>query len=315
MKVLRKITIFSTLLIATLACQEKDIAPEKKEFIDESIYTNGGIAANVVYGSSTTQGGVTEDLLMDIFIPEGNNNSSRPLIILAHGGGFHVGEKESMTDLAEFLVKYDFVVASLKYRLVDVEPSPLVMKKAVIDAVHDMRAAIRFFRKDLSEANLCKIDEDNIFVGGYSAGAFMGLHTAYLNSEKEILELGGQTLLDYINSNGGIDGNSGNSGYSSSVKGCISLAGALAKASFINADEAILYSFHGTDDDIVPYTSGDSDGSGVITEGPAIYHPVADEVGITNHLYTVQNGGHDCFWSTEGSYEDLLQFISTHLEN
>ena len=317
MRSLKKMTWLAMFLILTAACKKED-APTNPTTDDgryqNLVFNNVDNQSNVVYGNSTTQGGVNEDLLMDIYTPQGDVATNRPLIILAHGGGFFVGEKESMSDLATFFARSGYVAVSLKYRLVDVEPSPAIMKKGVIDAVHDMRAAIRFFRKDLATNNNYKIDDNNIFVGGYSAGGFMGLHTAYLNSMAEINEIGGEELSNYVTASGGLEGNSGNAGYSSSVKGAISLAGALVYANLINAGEPVLYSFHGTSDSVVPYTSGDADGSGVITEGPSLYHPVAEALGIKNRLYSVDGGEHDVFWSTEGAYEDLRQFIYSNLD-
>lgn len=315
MKFSIKLLVFAAILSLTYSCK-KEVDPNNNSgggSYNSQAFDNVNVESNVVYGSSTTQGGVTENLIMDVYTPQGDNSSNRPLVILAHGGGFQGGDKEAMTDLATFFAKSGYVAVSLKYRIVDIPTTPFVMKKAVIDATHDMRAAVRFFRKDAQTTNNYRINPANIFAGGYSAGAFMGLHTAYMNSESEVMEIGGQALLDYVNSNGGLEGNSGNAGYSSSITGSISLAGALAKASFINAGEPVLYSMHGTADQVVPYMTGDSDGSGVITEGPGVYHPIADAHGITNRLYTVQNGEHDCFWSTSGSYEDLRAFIAANL--
>jgi len=271
------------------------------------------LEANVIYGSATTQGGVTEDLVMDIYSPRNNNSTERPLLILAHGGGFLGGDKISMSDLATYFASSGYVVASLKYRLVDVEETPDVMRRGVIDAMHDMRASIRFFRKDLSSSNVYRIDDENIFAGGYSAGAFMGLHAAYVGTEIEIQEIGGQNLLSYVNANGGLEGNSGNPGYSSRFRGVISLSGALSHANLIDSGEPILFSFHGTADSIVPYLNGESDGSGVATDGPGIYHPVAEAAAITNLLITIQNGEHDVFWTSKGAYKNLHDFINANL--
>lgn len=317
MKTIPKLALISFLLVGAVACKKEENQGNNQQTgntrYNSEVFTNVDVASDVVYGSSTTQGGVTENLVMDIYTPSGDVEANRPLIILAHGGGFQGGDKSSMADLATFFAKSGYVAVSLKYRIVDIQPTPDVMKRAVIDAVQDMRAAVRFFRKDLATTNTYRINPNNIFVGGYSAGAFMGLHTAYLNSDAELVEMGGQALLDYTNASGGHEGNSGNPGHSSAVRGAISIAGALGKASFINAGEPILYSIHGTADQVVPYYSGDSDGSGVITEGPGIYHPVADAAGITNKLYTHQNGTHDVLWQVSNSYQDIRGFVFTNL--
>ena len=301
------------LLLLTVACEKEEILSSESPPDNTELFTNIDFFGDVIYGSSTTQSGITEDLLMDIYTPSGDNSNERPLIILAHGGGFLGGEKESMLELATYLGRRGFVVASLKYRLVDVEETPDVMIRGVIDAMLDMRASVRFFRKDLATNNTFRIDPDNIFVGGYSAGAFMSLHTAYVNSMNEIREIGGQSLVDYVTNAGGLEGNSGNSGYSSSVAGALSLSGALAKADLIDAGEPILFSYHGTADSVVPYLTGESDGSGVTTDGPGVYHTEADRVGIVNQLITIQGGEHDAFWTTNGSEEELVSFIKENL--
>lgn len=308
---MKRYIILTALLFTT--CEKEEILSPEPTPDNAELFTEIDFFGNVVYGSSTTQSGITEDLLMDIYTPQGDISQSRPLIILAHGGGFLGGDKESMMQLSSYLSRRGFVVASLKYRLVDVEETPDAMKRGVIDAMFDMRAAVRYFRKDLANSNTYRIDTNNIFIGGYSAGAFMGLHTAYVNSLDEIIEIGGQSLLDYVNSSGGLEGNSGNDGYSSNIRAAISLSGALAKADLIDAGEPILFSFHGTADSVVPYLTGESDGSGVTTDGPGVYHSVADEVGIINQLITIQNGDHGVFWETNGSEDALIRFITENL--
>ncbi|NQY07598.1 MAG: hypothetical protein HRT68_15730, partial [Flavobacteriaceae bacterium] len=169
-----------------------------------------------------------------------------------------------------------------------------------------------FFKKDAATTNLYRINTSTVFVGGYSAGAFMGLHYGYINNDNEILDIGGNDLLNHVNSNGGLNGNSGNSGFNNNIKGVINIAGALLKANHVNANEPILYSIHGTDDNVVPYLIGDSDNTGVITEGSGLIHPVADSVGIVNFLHTVQGGGHDALGECDCQAE-LRNFIFQNL--
>lgn len=277
------------------------------------VFSNLTVTENIIYGNNTTQGGVSQDLVMDLYEPEGDVDNNRNLVILAHGGGFVGGDKASFEDLARYLAQSGYVVASINYRLLDEVLTQASIKQAVIEAVFDMKAAVRFFKHDAATANLYKINPSTIFIGGYSAGAFMGLHYAYVTSDNEIIDIGGTTLLNYVNANGGIDGNSGNAGYNTSVKGVLNIAGALLKASHVDANEPVLYSVHGTDDTVVPYLSGNADNTGVITEGSGLIHPVAESVGIGNTLKTIQNGDHGAFSSCNSCPAELRNFIFQYL--
>ena len=115
------------------------------------------------------------------------------------------------------------------------------LPQAIIEAVFDAKAAVRFFKKDAAQNNVYRVDTNNVFVGGYSAGAFTALHYAYLSEENEVASLGFEGLLDYIQAHGGMEGDSGNQGYSSSVKGVINIAGGLLKTYLIDPSEPILF--------------------------------------------------------------------------
>ena len=59
------------------------------------------------------------NLAMDIYTPDGDNYTNRPLIIFAHGGAFIGGTKTNTTmiDLCETFAKRGYVTASISYRL------------------------------------------------------------------------------------------------------------------------------------------------------------------------------------------------------
>ncbi|MEM7038382.1 MAG: alpha/beta hydrolase, partial [Bacteroidota bacterium] len=246
---------------------------------------------------------------LDVYTPEGDSEGTRPLVILAHGGGFTGGDRLGMESLADYLARSGYVVASISYRLIDVEPTPEIMLQGVWDAVLDMKAAVRFFRADASNGNGYGIDANKIFVGGYSAGAFMALHLAYMNAEAEFEAAGGTNFVQYVADNGGIEGNSGSPGVSSEVRGVINLAGALKFADFVDAGEAPLVSAHGTADDVVPIGEGDADNSGVITQGSGLIHPVATQVGVENELISVEDGGHDVLGECDECPSQIRSFI------
>lgn len=317
MKYSRIVLLFGLFSLLLVSCKKEEI-----EIPDEGmgtirynslIATDAQITHNVHYGRSTTQGGVQQDLQMDIYQPKGDTETSRPLIILAHGGGFFRGDKTDMSELATYMARSGYVVASISYRLIDVEPNESVMLKSVMDAVFDMKAAVRFLREDAGNANTYGIDASKVFVGGYSAGAFTGLHYAYISSEAEVSSIGGSALVNYVNDNGGLEGSSGNPGISSTVTGVINIAGALKTTTLINAGEPILFSVHGTNDEVVPYLEGISDNSGVTTQGSGLIHPVLKQLGISNQLRTISGGDHGAFYECNDCQSELRAFIFSHL--
>ncbi len=173
------LSLFTLLLLG--ACQKSDMnEPGELNFDEpmgsirykERVFQDAAATKEVVYGNSVTQGGVQQDLLMNIYEPANDAVNNRPLIILAHGGGFAEGAKEDFDQLAEWFAKAGYVAATISYRLMDGNDPNL--KIAVVDAMHDMKAAVRFFTQN----NTYRIDANNIFIGGFSAGAVTALHYA-----------------------------------------------------------------------------------------------------------------------------------------
>ena len=128
---------------------------------------------------------------MDIYTPVGDTVTNRPLILYMHGGSFYGGSK-SMTDCIDFcetMAKKGYVTASLNYRLANIFSflsSNETQYETVLKAVSDVKSAIRFFRKDFDFGNNYGIDPATIFVGGYSAGAVIAIHLAYIDSINDL---------------------------------------------------------------------------------------------------------------------------------
>ncbi len=303
-----------TAMLLLLACSDEynNMEPVGSQRYIETVFTSMQVEQDVSYGQASTQGGVVQDLKMDIYQPEGDTLGARPLVILVHGGGFTGGNKDQFIELSRLLALSGYVSASISYRLIDTERTETSLRQGILEAVHDARASIRFFKKDAAQNNVYRIDTNAIFLGGFSAGGFTALHAAYVNNVSDIESLGGSALVDYAQNNGGIEGNSGNPGFSSSFKGVINIAGALVSTDFISAQDPILISFHGTDDGIVPYLEGEADGSGVITRGSGLIHPVLAQLGIINQLYPIEGGDHGAFFSCETCETDLRRFLQAN---
>ena len=215
--------------------------------------------SNVQYGVNLKANNQSQNLMMDVYQPVGDVATMRPLIIIAHGGSF-VGGSKTGTDvvpLCKDWARLGYVTASIEYRLGMTNfpfpgPDSADAAAAVMRATHDGRAAVRYFRKNARiGGNTYNIDTNNIYFAGVSAGGFIALHVAYLDQTSELLP-----YIDTVSQpglGGGIQGNSGNPGYSSDVKAIINLCGALADTNMINTGDIPLLSFHGSLDGTVPY--------------------------------------------------------------
>lgn len=220
------------------------------------------VTSNVSYGSNIKSNGGTQDLLLDVYEPNGDTATRRPLVIVAHGGSFVGGSKtgSDVVPICKDLAKLGYVAASIEYRLGMTNfpipgPDSSDATEAVMRGVHDGRAAVRYFRKlaATNSSNVFKIDTNNIFFAGVSAGGFIALQMAYLDEVSEIpsyIDMVGQPGLT-----GGIEGTSGNPGFSSEVKAIINMCGALGDTAWMKVGDEPVINFHGTNDGTVPYGS------------------------------------------------------------
>lgn len=270
--------------------------------------------ASVTYGANTTYTGQNQTLLLDIYEPTGDIAAERPLVVLAHGGSF-IGGTRNDGDIVNFcndLAKHGYVAVSIEYRLglnftsVD----SIEMTKAVLRAVHDMRAAVRFMKK---EAATYRIDTSNVYVGGSSAGALTALHHAYLDRLSKCPPY----MLTIVNNLGGIEGNSGNPGYSSKAKGVVNIAGCLSEKEFILPDDEPLVSIHGTNDGTVPYGTDVIKVSGLfpikVVDGSGSIHPYALSQGIESTLKPFNGQDHVPHVSSQVYYDTTFWYMRDFL--
>lgn len=246
-----------------------------------------------VYNWSLTNSGLD----MDVYYPTDDTATNRPLIIFAHGGVYVAGNKNNpaMISLCNAFAKRGYVTASIQYRLTSALSlssgnASDVFSQTVLNSVSDMKAAIRYFRKDIVENNnTFGINSNLIFVGGYSAGAITATHLSVIDEDQVPAEF--QSFFDNA---GGIDGNSGNAGYSSEVSGVVSLAGAINTLDFIDVDDAPIVSLHASDDNTVNYECANALNNSALPFlcGSGEIHDKLDDLGMLNDLYTFSSGGH-----------------------
>jgi len=257
------------------------------------VFTNFTATSDVVFGQNNAWNGTSTILKLDFYEPTGDTETARPLIIWVHGGSFIGGSK---TDIdvktwSQRFAKKGYACASIDYRLGFFPFDSANAVKAVVRATQDLRAAIRFFYKDRQNSDTYKIDTNRIYIGGSSAGAITALHVGYLDKECEI--------QDYLNAStiaslGGLEGVSGNPGYSTDVKAVINGCGALARYSWLEAGDIPLCSIHGTNDGTVKYNRGIvNPGTPLMyLDGSRMIHKRACAVDLDHQFYTFSGAPH-----------------------
>ena len=240
-------------------------------------------------------------LNMDIYEPTGDTAALRPLIIFAHGGGYVQGDKEDMSYFCGQFTKKGYVTASIDYRLLPIDKLYEVgnLKHEIVIAMSDFKAAIRFFRQSAASGNPYKIDPNNIFIGGGSAGAITALHIGLLDDNDVMPD----DFAKFVADEGGLEGNTGsaeNRKFSSKVKGVINYSGSILEDKWIDKTDAPIFSYHGTADDVVPIGYGLT-GKSFNMYGSESIKAKADAVGLVNILVKAPGGGHTDIY-TDQSY-------------
>lgn len=189
------------------------------------------------------------NLKMDIYQPKGDTLQQRPLILFIHGGAFYMGSKQCDTaqELAKTFAKEGYVVACIDYRL-GFKLNGEEIDRSGYRAIQDAHAALRFLAHNASKY---RIDPDQIYVSGTSAGAIASLNVAFMTNDERPestfesrkrsdlgnIETSGNTLTDRF-----------------TIKSVANMWGAVTAPEIIDPNEKkSVISIHGTADDIVPY--------------------------------------------------------------
>jgi acetyl esterase/lipase len=220
----------------------------------DAIFANVTVTSNVTYGSAVNNSAQTVTLLLDVYEPTGDTITARPAIVWVHGGSFAVGDKTSaeLVDEANVFAKKGYFNVSINYRL---EPpgcaaaSPTVQCViAINEAWQDAQTAVRFLR---TNAATYGIDPTRIAIGGSSAGAITALNVGFTSAEDP----------------------------TASVAAAVSLSGGRLIGT-PNTGDAPSMLFHGTADNIVPYSWATSTVS------------AATAAGLDSFLTTFPGAGH-----------------------
>ena len=207
--------------------------------------------ASYTYGENYTYNNILQTLRLDLYLPHGDTFKQRPCVIFCFGGAFIQGDKKS-TELVYFsrlLSQKGFVCASIDYRLDNsANMSANGESGAIIRAVQDAKAAIRFLKSKSTELG---IDTTNFFIGGTSAGGVTAITLGY--SQYSDFPSYIQSKIDSL---GGWEGHSNILTNTSTVKGLFNFSGAILDTIHIGAGDLPIYLNHATQDATVPFYSG-----------------------------------------------------------
>jgi acetyl esterase/lipase len=103
-----------------------------------------------------------EPLSGDLYRPAASRPGPYPVVLIIHGGAFHVGSRSAFAHWGRLLAREGFAAFSIDYTLATAD------RPSFPDAVNDARAAIRHLREN---AGSLDVDGARLAVMGCSAGA------------------------------------------------------------------------------------------------------------------------------------------------
>ena len=313
---MKKLYILASAIIGLASIQQASAQCNGRYQTD--IYSVADTTFDIQYGSNTDLSNNNVNLMMDIYEPQGDTASMRPLVIFAHGGSFIGGDKTSadITYMATELAKKGYVCASITYRLA---PNAFFLIseentiKVVFSAIQDGKAAIRYFRKDAATTNTYKIDPDQIFIGGTSAGGILGINLTYMDDVNKL----STQWATWASEIGGLEGTSGNPGYCSRSNGTFGFAGAIADTSWIDATDVPWYGSHAQNDQTVKYGLGKplNGTNPVDLYGSSLMTVRLNNLGIYNHFDSYTGGDHPPFANSTSILQDNKDSLAMFLYN
>ncbi|MBL7808081.1 MAG: alpha/beta hydrolase, partial [Saprospiraceae bacterium] len=160
------------------------------------------VEKDLVYGAMPNYAGISTTLLLDLYKPVGDNNPSRPLLVLVHGGSWLGGCKEGFANMAAEMAQRGYVVAAVNYRLgwhksggpianpfTDAQAGATLyaadsseLIRALYRGQQDVKGAIRWLKARADFDSTCT---ERVLVGGESAGGFVSMAVGFLDRAEE----------------------------------------------------------------------------------------------------------------------------------
>lgn len=296
---MQKIFIFFSILLA-VSTQAQNACSSSRYYTE--VFTNTNTISGIEFGQSDPYGLInSQTLRLDITEPVGDTLEKRPLVLHQFGGGFLIGWRTEpvIPLMGRMYARRGFVFATIDYRLGFNPLDGQSAERAVYRAAQDLRASLRFL---IDNADVYGIDTSAIFITGTSAGCISAFVSAYMNeSDRVDIPSTYGTFLEPADL--GCVNCSGNNNFNNqevTIHGIVNNWGAVLDTSYINpatdpADDIPVISFHGTNDQIVPYGAGLPFNLPIFPAvmGSQLVHQRLDNLGIKNRLFPLQGLGHE----------------------
>ncbi|MBI1226816.1 MAG: T9SS type A sorting domain-containing protein [Bacteroidetes bacterium] len=181
-----------------------------------------GVNATILYISQAGQA-VPEALKLDIYEPEGDTETDRPLVIMFHTGNFvppqfnggctGTRKDADLVEMAKRLARMGYVVASADYRLgwdptnTDQTTRVYTLINAAYRGVQDANTAVRFFRKSAATGgNPYGIDPSKIAFWGNGTGGYISYAASTIDTITDtylpkFVTPQGPMVLDFLSGN------------------------------------------------------------------------------------------------------------------
>ena len=252
------------------------------------------------------------DLFLDLYVPE-DSVKSHPLFVLLHGGAFYFGDKgdRNMRGWCEHFAQCGYVVASVNYRL-GFALSKSAIQQCGYQAIQDAHAALRYL---VAHAEEYGIDPDHIFLAGTSAGSITALGAAFMTNDNCPPFVAKNKLTKKCGMLHTADNEHRDK---VKIKAMANMWGALYDLHELDGHHIPVVSFHGTDDQIVPFDHGfpfsglkSNIGERMFEEmyGSQSIHRHLDSMHVRNKLYPLEGCGHAPHQEKDGTLNAHYQFI------
>jgi hypothetical protein len=284
---------------ALLACFALMQTQAQTRYLDD-IFEDVSVTYDVEYGTNISilpalQGlpPGPESLLMDIYEPTGDSETSRPVFMFFHSGNFlpqylnggtqGTRQDNVVVEMCERYARMGYVAISVDYRLgwnptagtQEERTSQLI--QAAYRGVQDSRTAVRFLRKSVAEdGNPFGVDAEKVAMGGDGTGGYITMASSTISDYNDIVfdDNGDPILKFWFDTEGtgslvpvvieSIHGNpdgttntplciANHADYSSEFGFSMNMGGAMGDLNWLDEGDISMVSFHCPHDPFAPY--------------------------------------------------------------
>ena len=265
----------------------------------EPVFEKALVTKGIPFSQAEKEGdGNITTLYFDFYEPAGDTATLRPLVITVFGGAYVAGSRD-FCDMEEYctrLAKHGYLAATIDYRLMSVlSASAKNIIRQMFLAAQDVSSAIRYFKH---YGNEYRIDTNNIFLLGNSAGSIAILHEMFMEESERPDETFAPPALNSLHSSGFAE----YAKKSPKVAGAVAQWGGVLHTDIIDSVEcAPLCLIHGTADKSVTFDSGYCYSESFSFLMPYMYgsHPISErlsDIGFHDYEFHPVQGEEHAFY-------------------